>query len=105
MEVNADSLLNLLSVIAEPGTYGTREEWLYHFERTKATNAPGMLFTDAYSAGILIEEIPGTYCFVAPDTAIDQPSYAIKQEAPPVIANPKRSRSLFSQLIRKGLTP
>jgi uncharacterized protein YbaR (Trm112 family) len=104
MQVSADSLIDLLSIIAEPGTYGTREEWLYYFERTKATNAPGMLFSDACRAGILIEEIPGTYCFVI-DTEINQSSYPIKQEEPSVITPPKRSRSLFSKLIRKGLTP
>lgn len=64
MEVSEDSLLNLFSLLVEPGTYGTRAEWLYHFERTKATNAPGMLFADACKHQLLVEGEPGLLVFV-----------------------------------------
>lgn len=63
----ADQVVEVMELIAEPGTSGSRSEWLYHFEITQATNCPVLLFADAHRAKILIEKTPGTYCFVAPE--------------------------------------
>ena len=60
----ADQVVEVMESIAEPGTYGTRAEWLYHFESTKATNAPGMLFADACKHQLLVEGEPGLLVFV-----------------------------------------
>ena len=60
----ADQVAEVMELIAEPGTYGTREEWLYHFERTSATNAVGALFADACKHQLLVEGEPGLLVFV-----------------------------------------
>ena len=62
--MTVDQVASAMELIAEPGTFGTREEWLYHFERTKATNEPGMLFADAIGHQLLVEGEPGLLVFV-----------------------------------------
>jgi hypothetical protein len=61
---NEDRIIDLFSIIVEPGTYGNRAEWIHHLERTKATNAPGILFADALHHGLLVEGEPGLFVFV-----------------------------------------
>jgi hypothetical protein len=65
-------VFDLLSDIAELGTYGSKQEWLNYFEQTRATNEPILLFTDSIRLGLFIEELPVTFCFVAPEKSNEQ---------------------------------
>ena len=60
----ADQVAELMEMIAQSGTYGSRSEWLDHFESTRATNCPALMFADAIRHQLLVEAEPDVFSFV-----------------------------------------